>query len=167
MLWILSYVHHSNDWLINGFSPNSSFLCVIFYLSQKWVRYRQICFLCSKNGEKIGIFLVSQKSFHPYSTFPPSFLAFAHSEIVLDNKLNTFRNTRQLMLAFSLYFCSVSTEDSNSIQVFLFLLVRILGPWHFRVKWISDKKKYYKMSSLYFNHYDRTLKTFVNINIFW
>ena len=123
MLWILSYVHHSDDWLINGSSPNSSFLCVIFYLSQKWViRYRQICFFCSKNGEKIGIFLVSQKSFHPYFTFPPSFLdlAFAHSDIVLDNKWNTFRNTRQLMLECCLYFYSVSTEDSNSAGIPLF-----------------------------------------------
>ena len=158
MLWILSYVRHSDDWLINGSSPNSSFLCVIFYLSQKWVRYRQICFFCSKNGEKIGIFLVSKKSFHPYFTFPPSFLdlAFAHSDIVLDNKLNIFRNTRQLMLACCLYFCSVSTEDSNSTGIPL-LTCENFGSSTFSCK----------VSSLYFNHYDRTLKTFVNINIFW
>ena len=36
MLWILCHDHHSDDWLINGSSPNSSFLCVILDRHQVW-----------------------------------------------------------------------------------------------------------------------------------
>ena len=101
-----------------------------FFLFQKW--------------GKIGIFLVSQKSFHPYFTFPPSFLdlAFAHSDIVLDNKLNIFRNTRQLMLACCLYFCSVSTEDSNSTGIPL-LTCENFGSSTFSCKVNQCSKEYY------------------------